>query len=167
MSNGEIKELGELKNQLKQVETNHTATIQAYENYIRELESALSYSDIEAVNKYERNLTREEKKQMRYALATEYWNNGYFLDEHFFKQWKGDYIIAVLKKLMEFGQLVAPESIDVFSRKSDLYKRRKSRIKRIVAGQEIAGCEFFIKDFTDTGIVVSSPYFEEDKTLRW
>lgn len=166
-SNGEIKELGELKNQLKQVETNHTATIQAYENYIRELESALSKSDIEAVKKFERTLSRDEKKQMRHALAVEYLNNGYLLDEYFFQQWGGEYIIAVLKKLLEFGQLVAPESIDIFSRGSDLYRRRKSRIKRIVTGQEIAGCEFFIKDFTESSVVIGSPYLEEDKTLKW
>ena len=166
-SSGEIKEVLKLKAKISQLESNHTAAIQAYENYIQGIEYTLSQSDIEAVKKYERTLSRDEKKQMRHALAIEYWNNNYYLDEYFFLQWKGDYIIAVLKKLMEFGQLVAPESIDIFSRGSDLYRRRKSRIKRIVTGQEIAGCEFYIQDFTDTGIVVSSPYLEEDKTLRW
>jgi len=162
-----IEIVQELKAQLKQQKADHTATIQQYENYIRELESALSHSDVEAVKKFERNLSRDEKKQMRYALAIEYWNNGYYLDEYFFKQWNGDYIIAVLKKLMELGQVIASECIDIFSRNSDLYKRRQSRIKRIITGDEILSCEFFIKDFTDSGIVVSSPYFEEDKTLRW
>ena len=165
-SNNEIKEVGKLKNQIKQQEANHTATIQEYQYYIRELESALSQTDIETVKKYERNLTREEKKQLRYALATEYANNGYYLDDYFFQQWKGNYIVAVLKKLMEFGQLVAPECVDIFSRNSDLYKRRKSRIKRIVTGEDIIGCEFYIKDFTDSGVVIGSPYLEEDKNLK-
>jgi len=178
-SNGEIKELGELKTQLKQQELNHTATIQEYENYIREIESTLSQTDIEAVKKYERNLTREavkkyernltrdEKKQMRYALANEYWNNGYYLDDYFFQQWDGNYIIAVLKKLMELGQVIAPESIDIFSRNSDLYKRRKSRIKRTVSGQEIAGCEIVIIGITESGVVIDSPFLEAEKTLKW
>lgn len=164
-SNNEIVQ--ELKAQISQLEANHSATIQEYQKYVRELESTLSKSDIEAVKKFERNLTREEKIQHRYALATEYLNNNYFLDEYFFQQWNGDYIIAVLKKLMELGQVIASECIDVFSRNSDLYKRRKSRIKRIISGDEILSCEFFIKDFTDTGIVVSSQYLEEYKTLRW
>ena len=166
-SNGEIKELVELKAQIKQQEANHTATIQEYQYYIRELESSLSQTDIETVKKYERNLTREEKTQDRYALATEYANNGYYLDEYFFREWKGDYIIAVLKKLMELGQVIAPESIDIFSRGSDLYKRRQSRIKRTVSGEEILSCEFFIKDFTDSGVVIDSSYLEAEKTLRW
>lgn len=166
-SDGEIKELGELKNQLKQLETNHTATIQEYQYYIRELESTLSQTDIETVKKYERNLTREDKKQMRYVLANEYWNNGYYLDDYFFQQWDGNYIIALLKKLMEFGQLVAPECVDIFSRNSDLYKRRKTRIKRIVTGEDILRCEFFIQDFTDSGVVIDSSYLEAEKTLKW
>lgn len=166
-SKNEIKEVQELKVQLKQQEANHTATIQEYENYIQGIESALSYSDIEAVKKYERNLTRDEKIQHRYALAVEYANNNYYLDKYFFQQWKGDYIIAVLKKLMELGQVIAPESVDVFSRNSDLYRRRKSRIKRIVTGEEIAGCKFFIKDFTDSALVIDSQYLEAEKTLKW
>jgi len=166
-SDGEIKELGELKNQLKQLETKHTANIQEYEKYVRELESTLSRTDIEAVKKYERNLSREEKKQMRYDLAVEYWNKNYYLDEYFFKVWKGDYIIAVLKKLLELGQVIAHECIDVFSRNSDLYKRRKSRIKRIVTGEDILRCEFFIKDFTDSALVIDSQYLEAEKTLMW
>lgn len=166
-SNGKIKELGELKNQLKQQEANHTATIQEYQKYVRELESTLSKSDIEAVKKFERNLTKEEKIQHRYALANEYWNNGYYLDEYFFQQWGGDYIIVILKKLMEFGQLVAPESIDVFSRSSDLYKRRKSRIKRIVAGGDILSCEIVIIGTTESGLVIDSSFLEAEKTLKW
>ena len=166
-SKNEIKEVQELKAQLKQQELNHTATIQEYENYIQGIEYTLSQSDIEAVKKYERNLSREEKIQMRYALANEYWNNGYYLDEYFFKVWNGDYIIVILKKLLEFGQLVTHESIDIFSRGSDLYKRRQSRIKRIVSGDEILSCEFFIKDFTESSVVIGSPYLEEDKTLKW
>ena len=166
-SNGEIKELGELKNQIKQQELNHTAAIQQYENYIREIESTLSKSDIEAVKKYERNLSREEKIQQRYNLAVEYWNNGWYLDEHFFQRWDGNYIIAALKKLMELGQVIAPESIDIFSRGSDLYRRRKSRIKRTVSGQEIAGCELVIIETTDSGVVIDSPFLEAEKTLKW
>ena len=166
-SNNEIKEVQELKAQIKQQELNHTATIQEYENYIREIESTLSKTDIEAFKKYEKNLSRDEKKQMRYVLANEYWNNGYYLDDYFFKQWGGDYIIAVLKKLMELGQVIASESIDVFSRKSDLYKRRKSRIKRIVSGQEIAGCEIVIIGTTESGLVIDSPFLEAEKTLKW
>jgi len=81
-SNNEIKEVQELKAQIKQQEANNTATIQEYEKYIREIESTLTQTDIEAVKKYERNLTRDEKKQMRYALANEYWNNGYYLDDY-------------------------------------------------------------------------------------
>jgi len=164
-SNNEIVQ--ELKTQLKQQKADHTATIQEYQYYIRELESALSYSDIEAVKKYERNLSREEKKNVRYALAVEYANNNYYLDDYFFRVWDGDYIIAVLKKLMELGQVIAPESVDIFSRNSDLYKRRQSRIKRIVSGDEILSCEFFIKDFTESSVVIGSPYLEEDKTLKW
>ena len=166
-SNNEIKEVGELKARLKQQEANHTATVQQYENYIRDIESALTQTDIEAVKKYKRNLSREEKIQHRYALATEYWNNGYYLDDYFFKQWNGDYIIAVLKKLMELGQLVSPECVDIFSRNSDLYKRRKSRIKIIVTGDDILSCEFFIKGFSDSGVVIGSPYLEEEKNLKW
>ncbi|MCK5342065.1 MAG: hypothetical protein KAR20_01605, partial [Candidatus Heimdallarchaeota archaeon] len=166
-SNNEIKEVGGLKAQLKQQELNHSATIQEYVNYIRELEYTLSQSDTKALEKFERTLSREDKKQMRYALATEYWNNGYYLDEYFFQQWNGDYIIVVLKKLMEFGQLVAPESIDVFSRKSDLYKRRKSRIKRIISGEEIAGCEIVIIGTTESGIVIDSSFLEAEKKLKW
>ena len=164
-SNNEIVQ--ELKAQLKQQKADHTATIQQYENYIRELESALSHSDVEAVKKFERNLSRDEKKQMRYALAIEYWNNGYYLDEYFFKQWNGDYVVAVLKKLMELGQVIAPESIDIFSRGSDLFKRRKSRIKRIVTGEEIAGCEIVIIGITESGIVIDSSFLEAEKTLKW
>jgi len=166
-SSGEIKEVRKLKAQINQLEADHTATIKEYEKYVRELESSLCQSDIEAVKKFERNLTREEKTQHRYALATEYWNNGYYLDDYFFKQWNGDYIIAVLKKLMELGQVIAPESVDIFSRNSDLYKRRKSRIKRIITGEDIVGCEFFIKDFTDSGVVIDSPFLEAEKTLKW
>jgi len=166
-SNGEIKEVRELKAQINQLEADHTATIKEYEKYVRELESSRCQSDIEAVKKFERTLSREEKKQMRYALATEYWNNGYYLDDYFFKQWNGDYIIAVLKKLMELGQVIAPESIDVFSRKSDLYRRRKSRIKRIISGQEIAGCEIVIIGTTESGVVINSQYLEAEKILKW
>jgi hypothetical protein len=166
-SKNEIKEVQELKAQISQLESNHTAAIQEYENYVRELEYTLSTSDIEAVKKFERTLSREEKKQMRYALAVEYWNNGYYLDEYFFKQWGADYIIAVLKKLMELGQLIAPEYVDIFSRNSDLYKRRKSRIKRIVTGKEIAGCEIVIIGTTESGVVIDSQYLEAEKTLKW
>jgi len=166
-SNNDLKEVGELKAQLKQLEANHTATIQDYENYIGELEYTVSHSDIEAVKKFDRKLSREEKIQQRYSLATEYWNNGYYLDEYFFKQWKGDYIVAVLKKLMELGQVIAPECVDIFSRNSDLYKRRQSRIKRIITGEDIIGCKFFIKDFKDSGVVIDSHYLEAEKTLKW
>lgn len=164
-SNNEIVQ--ELKAQLKQQELNHSATIQEYVNYIRELEYTLTQTDVEAVKKHERNLSREDKIQQRYALAIEYANNNYFLDEYFFKAWGGDYIIAALKKLMELGQVIAPECIDIFSRNSDLYKRRQSRIKRIITGEDIINCEFYIKDFTDSFIIVSSRYLEEDKTLKW
>ena len=166
-SNNEIKEVQKLKAQLKQQEANYTATIQEYENYMRDIESTLSKSDVEAVKKFERNLSREDKIQQRYALAIEYVNNNYYLDEYFFQLWNGDYIIVILKKLMELGQVIASESVDVFSHGSDLYKRRQSRIKRIVTGEEILSCEFFIKEFTDLGVVIGSPYLEEDKTLRW
>ena len=167
IANNEIKAVQELKAKINQLEADHTATIKEYEKYVRELESTLSQSEIETVKKFERNLSREEKIQMRYALAVEYANNNYYLDEYFFKVWKGDYIIAVLKKLMELGQMIAPECIDIFSRNSDLYKRRQSRIKRTVSGEEILSCEFFIKDFTDSGVVIGSPYLEEDKNLKW
>jgi len=166
-SSGEIKEVVELKAQINQLETDHTATIREYEKYVWELESTLSQSDIEAVKKFERNLSREDKIQHRYTLATEYWNNGYYLDEYFFQQWNGDYIIAILKKLMELGQVIATECIDIFSKNSDLYKRRQSRIKRIVTGEDIIDCEFYVKELTDSGVVVGSPYLEEDKTLKW
>ena len=166
-SNNEIKEVQELKAQIRQLEADHTTTIKEYEKYVRELESSRCQSDIEAVKKYERNLTRDEKKHVRYALAVEYANNNFYLDEYFFREWKGDYIIAVLKKMMELGQLISPECIDIFSRNSDLYKRRQSRIKRIITGDEILSCEFFIKDFTDSGIVITSPYLEAEKRLRW
>jgi hypothetical protein len=166
-SNNDFKEVQVLKNQIKQLEADHTTTIKEYEKYVRELESSRCQSDIEAVKKFERTLSREEKKQMRYALAVEYWNNGYYLDEYFFKQWGADYIIAVLKKLMELGQLIAPEYVDIFSRNSDLYKRRQSRIKRTVSGDEIAGCELVIIGTTESGVVIGSPYLEAEKTLKW
>lgn len=164
-SNNEIVQ--ELKTQLKQQKANHTATVQQYENYIREIESTLTQADVDAVKKIERNLSRKEKIQMRYDLAVEYWNNNYYLDEYFFKVWNGDYIIVILKKLMEFGQLVAPESVDIFSRNSDLYRRRKSRIKRIVSGEDIIGCEIVIVGTTESGVVIDSQYLEAEKTLKW
>jgi len=78
-----------------------------------------------------------------------------------------DYIIVILKKLLEFGQLVTHESIDIFSRGSDLYRRRKSRIKRILTGDEIAGCELVIIGTTESGVVIDSQYLEAEKTLKW
>jgi len=165
-SNNDLKEVQELKNQIKQLKANHTATVQEYDNYIQEIESSRSQSDIEAIKKYERNLTRDEKIQQRYALAVEYANNRYFLDEYFFQQWEGDYIIVILKKLMELGQVMAPEYVDIFGRKSDLYKRRKSRIKRIISGSEIVGCKIVIIEIKDSGIVIDSPYLEAENTLK-
>lgn len=162
-----ISEVQELKDQLKQQKANYTATIQEYENYIHEIESILSQSEIEAVKKFERNLTREEKKQNRYLLATDYANNGYVLDEYFFNVWNGNYIIVILKKLMELGQVIAPEYVDIFSKNSDLHKRRQSRIKRFLSGEEIIDCEFYIKEFTVSGVIIDSRYLEEEKTLKW
>ena len=62
--------------------------------------------------------------------------------------------------------MIALECVDIFSHNSDLYKRRKSRIKENVAGEDIIGCEFFIKEFNESGVVIDSRYLEVEKTIK-
>lgn len=177
---GEIMELEELKKALilSGKSPNAPSTILTLQNENEELRKLLGKSGIElgkANTKLERKDRKNEKTMQRqyyrHEIAEAYWadenGNAYPLSQEFFDLWGGDYMAVVLEKVLEFGQIFEAGKVDVLSRGSEMYQRRKKFIRRELVGDEIYQQGFYIQEIKSSGIIIDSDNMIAPKLLKW
>jgi len=154
------------------------STVLCLQNENAELRKLVGKAGVELVkanNKIE-NSARKSKKSMqrqysRQEIAQAYWadenGNAYPLSQEFFDLWGGDYMVVVLEKVLEFGQIFEAGKVDVLSKGSEMYQRRKRYIQRELVGNEINQQGFYIQEIKPSGIIIDSYNMIAPKLLKW
>jgi len=177
---GEVKELEELKKALIMggKSPNAPSTILTLQNENAELRKLVGRAGVELVkanNKIENN-ARKSKKTMqrqysREEIAEAYWadenGNAYPLSQEFFDLWGGDYMVVVLEKVLELGQIFEAGKCDILSKGSEMYQRRKKYIRRELVGDEIYQQGLYIQEIKSSGIIIDSYNMIAPKLLKW
>ena len=154
------------------------STVLCLQNENAELRKLVGKAGVElfkANNKIENN-ARKSKKTMqrqysREEIAEAYWadenGNAYPLSQEFFDLWGGDYLVVVLEKILELGQIFEAGKVDVLSKGSEMYQRRKRYIQRELVGDEIYQQALYIQEIKSSGIVIDSENMIAPKLLKW
>lgn len=154
------------------------STVLCLQNENAELRKLVGKAGVElfkANYKIENN-ARKSKKTMqrqysRQEIAEAYWadenGNAYPLSQEFFDLWGGDYMVVVLEKILEFGQIFEAGKVDLLSKGSEMYQRRKKYIRRELVGDEIYQQGFYIQEIKSSGIIITSDNMIAPKLLKW
>ena len=154
------------------------STVLCLQNENAELRKLVGRAGVElfkANNKIENN-ARKSKKTMerqysRQEIAQAYWadenGNAYPLSQEFFSLWGGDYMVVVLEKILELGQIFEAGKVDVLSKGSEMYQRRKKFIRRELVGDEIYQQGLYIQEIKSSGIIITSNNMIAPKLLKW
>jgi len=156
----------------------HASTIMTLQNENAELRKLVGKAGVElfkANTKIENN-ARKSKKTMqrqfsRQEIAQAYWadenGNAYPLSQEFFELWGGDYMVVVLEKILEFGEIFEAGKVDVLSKGSEMYQRRKRYIQRELVGNAIYQQGLYIQEIKSSGIIIDSYNMIAPKLLKW
>lgn len=154
------------------------STVLCLQNENAELKKLVGKAGVELVkanNKIENN-ARKSKKTMerqysRQEIAEAYWadenGNAYPLDQEFFDLWGGDYLVVVLEKVLELGQIFEAGKVDLLSKGSEMYQRRKRYIRRELVRDEIYQQGLYIQEIKSSGIIITSNNMIAPKLLKW
>ena len=177
---GEVRELEDLKKALilSGKSPNAPSTILTLQNENAELRNLVGKAGVELVKantKLERKDRKNEKTlQRQYSreeIAQGYWadenGNAYPLSQEFFSLWGGDYMVVVFEKILELGQIFEAGKVDVLSKGSEMYQRRKKFIRRELVGDEIYQQGFYIQEIKSSGIIIDSENMIAPKLLKW
>jgi len=172
-----IKTLQEMIDYNGKIDEN-ASTVLCLQNENAELRKLVGKAGVELVkanNKIE-NSARKSKKTMqrqysRQEIAQAYWadenRNAYPLSQEFFDLWGGDYMVVVLEKILEFGEIFEAGKVDVLSKGSEMYQRRKKYIRRELVGDEIYQQGLYIQEIKPSGIIIDSYNMVAPKLLKW
>lgn len=130
---------------------------------------------VKANTKLERKDRKNEKSMerqySRQEIAQGYWadenGNAYPLSQEFFDLWGGVYMVVVLEKILELGQIFEAGKVDVLSKGSEMYRRRKKYIRRELVGDEICQQGLYIQEIKSSGIIIDSYNMIAPKLLKW
>jgi len=156
----------------------NASTIMTLQNENAELRKIVGRAGVELVKantKLERNDQKNEKTMQRQysrqEIADAYWadehGNAYPLTQEFFDLWRGDYMVVVLEKVLELGQIFEAGKCDVLSKGSEMYQRRKRYIRRELFGDEIYQQGIYIQEIKSSGIIIDSGNMIAPKLLKW
>lgn len=172
-----VKTLQEMIDYNGKIDEN-ASTIMTLQNENAELRNLVGKASVELVKvntKLERKDRKNEKTiQRQYSreeIAQAYWadenGNAYPLTQEFFDHWGGDYMVIVLEKILELGQIFEAGKVDVLSKGSEMYQRRKKYIQRELVGDEIYQQGIYIQEIKSSGIIINSENMIAPKLLKW
>ena len=177
---GNVKELEYLKKALilSGKSPDAPSTILTLQNENAELRKLVGRAGVELVKantKIENNAQKSKKclqrQYSRQEIAEAYWadenGNAYPLSQEFFDLWGGDYMVVVLEKVLELGQIFEAGKCDILSKGSEMYQRRKRYIRRELVGDEIYQQGIYIQEIKQSGIIINSENMIAPKLLKW
>jgi len=154
------------------------STVLCLQNENAELRNLVGKAGVELVKantKLERKDRKNEKSMQRIysreEIADAFWadenGNAWPLTQEFFDLWGGDYMVIVLEKILELGQIFEAGKCDIFSKGSEMYKRRKKYIRQELTGDQIYQQRLYIYEIKPSGIIINSENMIAPKLLKW